>query len=102
MACSLSHNIQSKASFFITVILFSKLLRKVRFSHNFSKYVHLVTVKFCIQVTPSFESVGLSVKEKQPRIEFSVLALESNLFVGVESVLSVMVKSYQSNNFVLR
>ena len=51
LACSLPHNIQAIANSFITVNYFSELLRKVRFSHKFSKSVHLVTVKFCFRYT---------------------------------------------------
>ena len=34
------HNIQAIANYFITVNKFSELLRKVRFTYNFSKSVH--------------------------------------------------------------
>ena len=39
-ACSLQHNIQTIANSFIMVNKLSELLRKVRFSYNFSKSVH--------------------------------------------------------------
>ena len=39
-ACSLPHNIQAIANSFITANKFSELLRKVRFTYNFSKSVH--------------------------------------------------------------
>ena len=39
-ACSLPHNIQAIAILFITVDKFSELLRKIRFSYNFSKSAH--------------------------------------------------------------
>ena len=42
---------QAIANFFIMVNKFSELLRKVRFSYNFSKSVHYVTVNFWFRYT---------------------------------------------------
>ena len=45
------HNIKAIANSFITVNKFSELLRKVRFTYNFSKDVYTVTVKFGFRYT---------------------------------------------------